>query len=158
MRTHSERSKQQLNGPCQLGSRGWPPVPRNFREAEALSKRAVGLGLQLLHAGTLCHASAALASSCIAMPCCAVLRCAVLQDVQLMRSLGYRHFRFSLSWSRIIPQGAGPVSQARSHAHFAQHTGTVVERLAWHTGSSYCMRSGAAAKPMQRAARCLLDL
>ena len=35
-----------------------------------------------------------------------------MQDVQLMKSLGLRSFRFSISWSRLIPAGVGEVSQA----------------------------------------------
>lgn len=34
------------------------------------------------------------------------------EDVQLMASLGIKHYRFSLSWSRIIPTGRGAVNQA----------------------------------------------
>lgn len=35
-------------------------------------------------------------------------------DVQLMQSLGVQMFRFSLSWSRILPQGRGQVSINRA--------------------------------------------
>lgn len=31
-----------------------------------------------------------------------------LQDIQIMKSLGITHFRFSLSWSRILPDGTSP--------------------------------------------------
>ncbi|HEY9659204.1 MAG TPA: GH1 family beta-glucosidase [Allocoleopsis sp.] len=34
------------------------------------------------------------------------------EDVQLMASLGIKHYRFSLSWSRIVPEGRGQVNQA----------------------------------------------
>ena len=32
------------------------------------------------------------------------------EDIALMRSLGVQMFRFSLSWSRILPSGRGRVS------------------------------------------------
>ena len=32
-------------------------------------------------------------------------------DLQLLKSLGFTAFRFSLSWSRIMPQGTGPVNE-----------------------------------------------
>ena len=32
-------------------------------------------------------------------------------DVVLMRELGIRAYRFSISWSRVLPQGTGPVNQ-----------------------------------------------
>lgn len=34
------------------------------------------------------------------------------EDVALMRDLGLNAYRFSLSWSRILPEGRGPVNQA----------------------------------------------
>lgn len=34
------------------------------------------------------------------------------QDVQLMRELGLQAYRFSVSWSRILPEGTGRVNQA----------------------------------------------
>ena len=34
------------------------------------------------------------------------------EDLQLMRKLGIRHFRFSISWPRILPQGIGSINQA----------------------------------------------
>lgn len=34
------------------------------------------------------------------------------EDVKLMADLGIRHYRFSLAWSRIIPQGRGTVNPA----------------------------------------------
>jgi beta-glucosidase len=34
------------------------------------------------------------------------------EDVKLMASLGIKHYRFSLSWPRIIPDGRGAVNQA----------------------------------------------
>ena len=33
------------------------------------------------------------------------------EDVEIMRSLGLKAYRFSLSWSRLIPQGYGAVNQ-----------------------------------------------
>jgi beta-glucosidase len=33
-------------------------------------------------------------------------------DVALMRALGMRAYRFSIAWSRILPEGRGPVNQA----------------------------------------------
>lgn len=33
-------------------------------------------------------------------------------DIRLMRSLGVRHFRMSIAWPRVLPQGAGPVNAA----------------------------------------------
>ncbi len=33
-------------------------------------------------------------------------------DIRLMRSLGIRHFRMSIAWPRVLPQGAGPVNPA----------------------------------------------
>lgn len=41
-------------------------------------------------------------------PCSACL----LQDVQLLRALGVRNFRFSISWSRLFPSGTGELNQA----------------------------------------------
>ena len=35
-------------------------------------------------------------------------------DIDLMKSLGVKMFRFSLSWSRILPQGVGKVSRCIS--------------------------------------------
>jgi len=32
-------------------------------------------------------------------------------DILLMKSMNIKHFRFSLSWSRILPNGLGKVSQ-----------------------------------------------
>jgi len=34
------------------------------------------------------------------------------EDVKLMAALGITHYRFSLSWSRIIPEGRGAVNPA----------------------------------------------
>lgn len=34
------------------------------------------------------------------------------EDIDLMKQLGIPHFRFSLSWSRIIPDGTGEINQA----------------------------------------------
>lgn len=34
------------------------------------------------------------------------------QDIALMQSLGIKHFRFSLSWPRILPNGSGAVNEA----------------------------------------------
>lgn len=31
------------------------------------------------------------------------------EDIQLMKNLGVKNFRFSISWSRIIPKGRGEV-------------------------------------------------
>ncbi|TVR15100.1 MAG: beta-glucosidase [Planctomycetota bacterium] len=33
-------------------------------------------------------------------------------DIALMKQLGIKHFRFSLAWSRILPQGTGAVNEA----------------------------------------------
>eukprot|EP00884_Botryococcus_braunii_P006572 jgi/Botrbrau1/15916/Bobra.40_1s0097.2 len=33
------------------------------------------------------------------------------EDIELMRKLGIKAFRFSISWSRILPDGRGPVNQ-----------------------------------------------
>src|SRR4029078_10772693 len=35
-----------------------------------------------------------------------------VDDVQLMRELGIRAYRFSISWSRVLPNGTGKVNQA----------------------------------------------
>ena len=32
------------------------------------------------------------------------------QDIKLMQSLGLKHFRFSVAWSRVIPSGSGAVN------------------------------------------------
>ena len=34
------------------------------------------------------------------------------EDIQLMAELGIQHYRFSLSWPRILPDGRGAVNQA----------------------------------------------
>src|ERR1700676_2774759 len=34
------------------------------------------------------------------------------EDADLLRSLGLSDYRFSIAWSRILPDGAGPVNQA----------------------------------------------
>src|SRR5690606_26156844 len=34
------------------------------------------------------------------------------EDILLMKSMNIRHFRFSLAWSRIIPEGIGKISEA----------------------------------------------
>ena len=34
------------------------------------------------------------------------------EDVTLMKSLGYKAYRFSLAWPRILPDGRGAVNQA----------------------------------------------
>ena len=34
------------------------------------------------------------------------------EDIKLMQSLGIKHFRFSLSWPRILPDGTGAVNEA----------------------------------------------
>ena len=34
------------------------------------------------------------------------------QDADLLRSLGLLDYRFSISWPRVVPDGAGPVNQA----------------------------------------------
>src|SRR6516164_1159818 len=34
------------------------------------------------------------------------------EDADLMRSLGFNGYRFSISWPRIFPSGSGPVNQA----------------------------------------------
>src|SRR5690349_19387842 len=34
-----------------------------------------------------------------------------LKDIQLMKELGVNTYRFSISWSRIIPQGVGAVNE-----------------------------------------------
>ncbi len=34
-----------------------------------------------------------------------------LQDIELMRSLGIRNFRMSLSWPRLFPNGTGQLNQ-----------------------------------------------
>ncbi|MDJ0650272.1 MAG: GH1 family beta-glucosidase [Xenococcaceae cyanobacterium MO_188.B19] len=34
------------------------------------------------------------------------------EDIKLMASLGVKHYRFSLSWSRLIPEGRGTVNKA----------------------------------------------
>jgi len=33
------------------------------------------------------------------------------EDFALMRLLGIRHYRFSISWSRLIPEGTGAVNE-----------------------------------------------
>jgi len=33
------------------------------------------------------------------------------QDVALMKNLGANSYRFSISWSRILPNGTGPINQ-----------------------------------------------
>lgn len=38
-------------------------------------------------------------------------RCSYKDDVALLRALGLRNFRFSLSWTRIFPNGTGAVNQ-----------------------------------------------
>src|SRR5579875_3785838 len=35
-----------------------------------------------------------------------------LDDIALMKALGLGAYRFSISWSRVLPQGTGPVNQA----------------------------------------------
>ncbi len=35
-----------------------------------------------------------------------------LDDIQLMAQLGVKHYRFSIAWSRIIPEGRGAVNEA----------------------------------------------
>lgn len=35
-------------------------------------------------------------------------------DIALMRTLGLRNFRFSLSWTRIFPNGTGAVNQVHT--------------------------------------------
>lgn len=38
-------------------------------------------------------------------------RILVSQDIQLMKSLGHRNYRFSISWPRIFPNGTGEINQ-----------------------------------------------
>ncbi len=38
-------------------------------------------------------------------------RCSYMDEVALMRTLGLRNFRFSLSWTRIFPNGTGAANQ-----------------------------------------------
>jgi len=33
------------------------------------------------------------------------------RDIEMMRSLGAKSFRFSLAWSRLLPEGRGPVNE-----------------------------------------------
>ena len=40
------------------------------------------------------------------------LAAALQEDIKLMQRLGLRHFRFSVSWSRVIPDGSGEVNAA----------------------------------------------
>jgi len=42
-----------------------------------------------------------------------------LQDIQLMKKLGVNAYRFSLDWSRIIPEGVGAVNE-KGLAHYDQ--------------------------------------
>jgi beta-galactosidase len=35
-----------------------------------------------------------------------------LEDIQLMKSLGLKHYRLSISWTRILPDGVGEVNEA----------------------------------------------
>jgi beta-glucosidase/6-phospho-beta-glucosidase/beta-galactosidase len=34
------------------------------------------------------------------------------EDIQLMRQLGLKVYRFSIAWPRVLPSGVGPVNQA----------------------------------------------
>ena len=34
------------------------------------------------------------------------------EDVALMKEMGLNAYRFSISWSRVLPQGTGPVNEA----------------------------------------------
>ena len=42
-----------------------------------------------------------------------------LKDIQLMKQLGVNAYRFSLDWSRIIPDGTGEVNE-KGLAHYDQ--------------------------------------
>lgn len=46
-------------------------------------------------------------------------RATYLKDIALMKQLGVNSYRFSIAWSRIIPQGTGAVN-AKAVAHYAQ--------------------------------------
>ena len=39
-----------------------------------------------------------------------------LEDIELMRKLGIRNFRLSLSWPRLFPDGTGELNQVSVHA------------------------------------------
>ena len=49
------------------------------------------------------------------------------QDMELMRELGIRHYRFSISWPRLLPEGRGPVS-SRGRDFYNRLIDAMVER------------------------------